>query len=534
MSEEISSIYAPSLYWFAYQYHKGLVVSKGSPRQESLKGIDAQWVNQRYQQILSAFEIELELPLRQDKPDRDFEMLQTSNLTGRQYQYFTTKDEQLAGFIYPQSVHDCYALNLNVFSPENPVWQEYRLADLGKLNPKNCFQPNPNPPQGDAGQTLLMTAYVASPPPANIRDWDGLAQQCWLNFFHPDKPELLPPLYRAYSLLGGYLYEYGNPRKTLQENPYGHLLVWLLCDESPTLVLQKFYWQLPELFLYYHKIARTFQDSRGFYDQADEIVAENETELNKFNETYLKKDKPDSLGDEDLQKLKLTLKKLLKTSLAYSQELRNLEYARNTIAINAKNYQGILEQMEQLAQMPLTAFRVFLEKEAIAFQDKIQADLNYFNQGSSLLDRAIATIRGLVEVDQAERDRQRQQQEKERDRKEQTRLQEAKETAKKEQNRQAEANQKLQDQIQAIGVGIAAGAIVASTSGLIFEEPFSWPWQSDRGDRLHPVTIAILVSVAFAVVSWVAATGLIWCFRKSDRTSQQNQKHETTPGDRNP
>ena len=36
---------------------------------------------------------------------------------------------------------------------------------------------------------------------------------------------------------------------------------------------------------------------------------------------------------------------------------------------------------------------------------QIQADLNYSKPGSQLLDQAISSIRGLVDIDQAESDR---------------------------------------------------------------------------------------------------------------------------------
>ena len=258
------------------------------------------------------------------------------------------------------------------------------------------------------------------------------------------------------------------------------------------MILQKCYWELPELLLYYHKVSKTFQDSRSSYTKADTIVAENETELSQFNQTYLRQETITTLSENDLQILKIALKKLLKTSLEYSQQLRNLEYAQNTIAINRKNYQATWEQMTQLAQTPLEAFELFAVKEAVTFQEQIKADLNYFKQGYYLLDTAIASIRGLVEVDQAERDRALQTQ-----------------------------NQQLQDHFQAIGVGIAAGAIVASTSGLIFQDKMTYPWQENHGKELHPFSIAVLLSAACALGFW----GLCFVILKFRRNAANNLRN---------
>jgi hypothetical protein len=234
---------------------------------------------------------------------------------------------------------------------------------------------------------------------------------------------------------------------------------------------------LPELFLYYHKISKSFQDSRLYYGCADRLITNHETEFNPVSQTYLNLQKTSPLSATELQILKTNLKTLIKSSLNYTKQLRNLEYARNTIAINSKNYQSSLERMEQQAQTKMEGLRLFHEKEAIAFQEQIRADLNYFYPGSNLLNQGIATIRGLVEIDQAERDRH------------------------------------LEQQIQTIGTAIAFGAIVASTSPLLFEQSMTFPWQ-EHGDRLHPFILAIFLSIAAAVVAWGIARLIRWLWNR--------------------
>ncbi len=278
--------------------------------------------------------------------------------------------------------------------------------------------------------------------------------------------------------MGGYLYEYGSPKADLVKNPYGRLLIWFLFEEYPTLRLQDCYWELPELFLYYHKISKSFQDSRIYYDCADRLITNHETEFNPVSQTYLNLQKTSPLSARELQILKTNLKNLIKTSLNYTKQLRNLEYARNTIAINSKNYQSSLERMEQQAQRGMEGLRLFHDKEAIAFQEQIGADLNYFYPGSNLLNQAIATIRGLVEIDQAERDRH------------------------------------LEQQIQTIGTAIAFGAIVASTSPLLFEESMTFPWQEPHGDRIHPFILAVLLSIAAAAFAWGVAGFIRWLWNR--------------------
>lgn len=500
MSENIQSIYAPSLYWFAYQYHDGLVVSANGTQVNP--EFNPQWVTDEYNKILEAFEIKLNFTIRTDRPSRQFDLLENPDeKLGRRYKYFTTNDQEnnqnLEGFIYPQFIHDSYALNLNIFCPENPGNDEYNIANLAAdFNPENCFNPPTKPAAEYIGQTLFFSAYLKQSHPENIHDLADLAKSCWLRFFKLENTdaEKFPPLYRAAKWFGGYLYEYGDPRDNLSENPYGHLLIWFLFDESPTEILQKCYWELPELLLYYHKVSKTFQDSRVFYKKVDEIVKDNETDLSKFSQSYLSQEREDNLSEDELQTLKNNLKELLKTSLIYSQQLRNLEYAQNTIAINARNYQAILAYMAELAATPLEIFQIFAEKESVIFQSQISADLNYFKQGYILLDTVISSIRGLVEVDQAERDRILQDQ-----------------------------TQQLQDQVQAIGVGIAAGAIVASSSGLMLAEQITLeitlPWQANHGKDLHPFAIAVLLSSACAIVFWL----VVFLWLKHRRNAAKNK-----------
>jgi H+/Cl- antiporter ClcA len=77
-----------------------------------------------------------------------------------------------------------------------------------------------------------------------------------------------------------------------------------------------------------------------------------------------------------------------------------------------------------------------------------------------------------------------------------------------------------------VGVGIATGAIIASTSALIFQqEPMSFPWQAYHGDRPHPFMFALLLSFAFAFVGWGLAKWLIGCSRKRRSRSNQDSKN---------
>lgn len=516
MNENLPMISAPSLYWFAYGYCKGLVISG-----EHNSPLDRAWVREQYQNIYDAFGVESDWEIRDEHPATHFNLLANPDERTNGKCKFIQTEEGLKGFIYPQLIHDAYVLNFNIYCPEKKAKKtEYKIEELGEFNPKNCFQPCLNQPLGYLGKTLLLSCYLRSQP-NNIHELDEVAKRCWLNFFHLETPEKFPPLYRAYNLFGGYLYEYGNPKADLNTNPYGHLLIWFLFEEEPSLRLKKCYWELPELLLYYHKICKTFQDSRIFYRQADEMITNNENDLNSVNqwefvgcqtedEAHYASHQP--LSEYDLKTLKTTLKKLLKTSLDYSKQLRNLEYARNTIAINTKNYQDLLKYMEKLAETSMEGFQTFVNKDAISFQEQISADLTYFNQGSTLLNQAIANIRGLVEIDQAERDRQRYKQDRERYQQEQERYQQ-------EEKLEKERDRRSQTVIFMAGTGITVGGIIASTSAHVSSKnPVYFPGQEGASDQPHPFVIYSLVSIGASIIAALLAAMIAeWWFERKNR-----------------
>jgi hypothetical protein len=60
-------------------------------------------------------------------------------------------------------------------------------------------------------------------------------------------------------------------------------------------------------------------------------------------------------------------------------------------------------------------------------------------------------------------------------------------------------------------MGIAVGAIVASTSALIFQKPWTFPWQEHHGNDPHPFIIAFLLSFLSAGLVWALFQRKTWC-----------------------
>ncbi len=133
----------------------------------------------------------------------------------------------------------------------------------------------------------------------------------------------------------------------------------------------------------------------------------------------------------NLKQLRKTLVDAQNTLANYSIDLNYLNTQKRTIEVNMLNYGRRLKRMEQrLTEFQAVSDMEFLKK----FSDNVQArylvqierDYESFSLGVTLLGELINSIRGVTEIDQSERDR------------------------------------NFQNTVAILGVGLAAGSIVAS------------------------------------------------------------------------
>jgi hypothetical protein len=431
----------------------------------------------------------------------------------------------LEGFIQPLQLQDSYGVFFNIGYDEEKEEDDINLESLQRFNPEDSLRF----PLSEffLGETLILTVWLTRKTrQQDIAYLTQLANRCYQTLF----PCSDPPLSRRGELFGSSIFEYGNPQKP-DESP--QVLIWLFRDEIADQTLQKCFFDVFDLFFYRHKVVKAFYDSRETYKRLKHYYASLDPTLDEI-QRQLDRAEPNPQDSTYLEDFKTELKQLSTDSLAYDRILRKMKDLLTTININCNNYNNKIEQIYArlgLDKEDLSFWRYFGEKTAPQFQTQIEADLSYFEQGTGLISQAIASIRAIVEIDQAQCDRTWQRWEKKREKRLQEQQKQAEEKAQAEQERQEQANQKLQDQIQAVGVGIAAGAIVASTSGLATE-----PWQFPSSDRFwlppHPFAIALLASAFCSWGAWWIAKKLIQKGRKEGLTSGQNCGNETDRRDR--
>lgn len=462
-------IYAPNLHLFAFQLRN----CSNSEEENFL------W--QQCNQIFAQLDIKesANTPLKltnyldlQRQPHLRRTELLTNNQTFLPFSsqiYLNNSPLHSEGFAYPLRIDDSYALWLNIRRPEQekkqptaPVSTEF----LKQFNRNNCLlfeQSN-----YFLGQTLLITAgltlehkQLEHRHPNCTRK---LADECLENLI-PDS-SLRPSFYRQGKLFGSPVFEYGLITQSLN---YRHVLIWLVRTPETDKKFNLSYQQLLDLFFYRSKITKAFHNSREVYKKLENKYGEIEEELKQLKQD----NSSEELNESELEQLQSKLKSLLNTALEYTYWLRFLEDYQNTIAINTHNYQEKLEQIHrETAETNLSFLEEFISKNALTFQEQIKRDLNYFLPGNGLIDKAIASIRGIVEIEQTRIERQRQAIEK-----------------------------KIQNDIEAIGIGIAAGAFVASSSGLITEK-WSLPGSPKSSSYPHPFLISLFLSSLIAIIAW--------------------------------
>ena len=431
-------IFAPNIYLFAYSLTDGAEGSKNPLWQAADKIINCFFQDENITDKLI-------FPKDSNSDNRTY-LLQDDSLN-----FTSAENPKIEGFAQPQKIQDCYALWFNIgYSDADETVGDVEVEVLQKFNSNHILIL----PKDDKilGQTLLITAWLTNKTKQRDPDYlRNLADQCCQTLLG-DKT---PPFYRAGELFDSAIFEYGRPKQDCQ------VLVWLFRDETADRQYDKYQQELISLFLYRTKIVKAFQDSRLIYKALNQAYSEIEENLDRI-QPKLNTSNP---NDTYLDDFKTQLKNLARESLSYTRLLRKMEDFGNTIEINLYNYNETIQQIcgkLGIDKEELSFLKYFGQETGPHFQRQIKADLGYFEHGTDLIEQAIASIRGIVEIDQAE------------------------------------ANQDLQDRIQAVGVGIAAGAIVSSISGLITQ-----PW----------IFFAIAL-VGSALCAWGAFLAAKWWIKK--------------------
>jgi len=378
---------------------------------------------------------------------------------GDRFVSFTTVSQPdklpLTGGIYPLQLHDTYALDFTLLSPNLTL----EINQLSNLNFQGCLLPCEI--QASLGQTLVLFAK----PVDFAGNHQDLAVACVNALFQdsqlkPQKPYLIS----EGKLLGSPIFEFDNS----EEDPTlkCHILVWLDTDEktSEREELGSYYRPLLNLLCCRSKILYVYHQAYLCNEEAKKLYSQLEEKVEEFSR--LKSDRK-----ERLEQLEGRLTELPQIGLTYARYLRDIELHQIAIETNAKNYSYWLKELGDSSIKDidnLDFIQEFVDKTCQIFQQQIKLNMSYLTAGKELFQQMIETIRGIVEVDA-----QKQQVEYEKN--------------------ERDSDRNLQITIAVVGVGIGVAGVVSSSYTLAVDKPWASP-SFQHPLPLHPFFSAIIIS----------------------------------------
>lgn len=385
----------------------------------------------------------------------------------------------IEGFAQPLEIQDSYALCLNIGCPEDGTADNIDVDLIEQFNPNCALLINGD--RNFLGQTLLITGWLPENSPDNLDSLKPLADKCRDALFQGNS---LPVFDRSTKLFGSPIFEYG-AISDIANSP--HLLVWLLADEQTDKHFNTCQAEILNLLFHRTKIIKAFQDSRLIYHELDREYRIIEKKMEILQQQF---SRGTVLTPVQLQEFQEQLKQLFSKAVTYTRLLRKLEDYDNTIVLNLNNYTNFLQTICDILGIDkeeLSILNNFSIKTAPYVRSQIAGDLGYFRHGTNLIDQAIASIRGIVEIEQARSDRTNQL------------------ALRNSEDKKKYRDDRLQSTVQAIGVGLAAGGIAASSgTNTVFDtvQKYKIPVLKE----FHPFAFSFLLSCAIALI----LAGITW------------------------
>ena len=314
-------------------------------------------------------------------------------------------ESPLDGYAYPVKIRDTYAtqfdLSGKIETDGNNKFEAKEIDCLEWLQQQVISRVNP---PATIGQSWLVWGQLTAD------DQDALitAKNCYkkLNLFPNAKWDR--DLKADGKFLGADFYELWLPpgdRGNIGDNH--HVLICLfpynngqpIGDISKTVA--KLYVHLMQLFFFRNKVIWAYTQSR-------QLKADLKDASRTIQDIVKELPEQVNAAKVDLKELQQSLVNSLTILSAYANYISRLEEQENTIKTNLKNYKRRLETIGKEMGSDAEAFK-FMEsfsdfaKEKYVWQ--VAADNRSLTAGLRLLENAIQTIEGIIEIERAKSDR---------------------------------------------------------------------------------------------------------------------------------
>ncbi|MEH1832260.1 MAG: hypothetical protein V7L29_09335 [Nostoc sp.] len=259
-----------------------------------------------------------------------------------------------------------------------------QIKDLALLPKTGNLAPGRLSENGYLGQTWMISGWIVS---ANNPNLEANAHQAY--------KALIPQGHQYQNLgefLGATVYEMwrGEGRWDKIEKD-SHVIVVFYPDKKLFKKAGAYYNTWRYLFYCRHKILWAYEQGRELKLRL----------LEKYKHSLIDQKSLESLSTKGLQELKSELQKNINTVFNYVQDINLLQTQQHTVEVNERNYEKQREKifpndkfLEEFSKIVKDKYQVQLEKDYLSL-----------NPGLPILENLTATIRGMVEIEQAQRDR---------------------------------------------------------------------------------------------------------------------------------
>jgi len=388
------SIYYPHLFLFVYNLRENQEDGKVTPQQKS-------WRVLRDRLNVS--------------PEAEYNL-------ERNYPITVDDLEGILGFYQPYTLGDTDSLLVACCTKEKDQPQNFHyLSDFQqKLEA-----------QGNIGKTWLILGYLNS---SSEAAQEKAAKQAYQAFRNTDKEPSLKP---GNFFLGGSIFEVWEPPDhgtNLDNNEI--VLICICANKKPVERFATFYYELMLIFYYRHKIISNYKRSKSIKQMlVQEKMFQGNSNLGEINVKLSAADEVEKHFDYLQNELQTNFKVLASQIAA----IEKIKIELQSLKQNIHNYQKWLELIkikaqEEIGLTKLKCLENFSEFTANVYQGEIEEDYTILAPELRVREKYIDTIRGLIEIDQAERTHQIEQQ-----------------------------NQKFQDTVIFLGTSIGTATFVASS-----------------------------------------------------------------------
>lgn len=372
------------------------------------------------------------------------------------------------GEFYPLRIHDTYAVDFTLRYNES-----VDINLLNQLNPNGYLLSSWMRPS--LGETLLLFAESLN----DSDDYQSLADDCVKALLSTTIASQVSCVAQG-KLFGNPVFEYENEQEA--PNQHIHLWVWLKLP-SNSIDLPKETKYLLNLVMCRSKILFAYHQARQCYWQARQLYSQLEEKAQIFYNL------PTDSAPR-LEKLNKLLTNLSPIGFKYVRTLRDMLDSDSSILTNQKNYNIWLSKIDKKSQEKFSdddlEFLKNFHNRTCLRHEQIQTDLKYLSPGRDMFQQAIALSRGIVEIDQAERDEQQEKLEKERER-------------------------NFQTTVFAVGAGLSVGGIVISASSQVTDNnPIRLPFSPTASVSPHPFILWVFGSI----ISGLVAAWITWYITK--------------------